>query len=64
MTEQRLQAFEAMLEEIQRDYDFKTSEIEKLKLQGKEKTVTFKQYLADKMLYQCMLSLYERHGLF
>lgn len=63
MAEERLQAFEAMLEEIQRDYDFKTSEIEKLKLQGKEKTVTFKQYLADKMLYQRMLSLYERHGL-
>lgn len=64
MESDRLQAFEAMLEEIQRDYDFKTSEIEKLKLQGKEKTVTFKQYLADKMLYQRMLSLYERHGLF
>lgn len=63
MGSDRLQAFEAMLDEVQRDYDFKASEIEKLKAQGKEKTVTFKQYLADKMLYQRMLSLYERHGL-
>lgn len=63
MGSDRLQAFEAMLDEVQQDCDFKASEIEKLKAQGKEKTVTFKQYLADKMLYQRMLSLYERHGL-
>ena len=63
MEEDRLQAFEAVLAEIQQDLAFKTSELEKLKAQGKEKTATFKQYVADKLLYQRMLSLYEKHGL-
>lgn len=63
MEEDRLQAFEAVLAEIQQDLAFKTNEIEKMKAQGKEKTATFKQYLADKLLYQRILSLYEKHGL-
>ena len=48
-----------MLTEIENDLEFKTAEIERLK----EKSATFKQYLADKLLYQRMLSIYERHGL-
>ncbi len=63
MEEDRLQAFEAVLAEVQQDLAFKTNEIEKMKAQGKEKTATFKQYLADKLLYQRILSLYEKHGL-
>lgn len=63
MSNSRLEAFEAMLEEIQSDAAFKQSEIEKMKLRGKKKTATFKQYLADKLLYQRMLSIYEKHGL-
>lgn len=63
MAEDRLDAFESMLEEIQADYEFKTAEISRLKVEGKEKTVTFKQYLADKLLYQRILSMYEDHGL-
>ena len=63
MSDDRLEAFEAMLSEIQSDAAFKQAEIEKLKLQGKEKSATFKQYLADKLLYQRMLSIYKRYGL-
>lgn len=63
MPDDRLSAFESMLEEIQTDYEFKTAEIAKLKAEGKEKTVTFKQYLADKLLYQRILAMYEKHGL-
>lgn len=63
MPDDRLSAFESMLEEIQSDYEFKTAEIAKLKAEGKEKTVTFKQYLADKLLYQRILAMYEKHGL-
>ncbi len=59
----RLQSFEAMLDEIKSDYAFKRSEIEKLKSQGKEKSVTFKQHLSDKLFYQRVLSIYEKHGL-
>lgn len=52
-----------MLTEIENDLEFKTAEIERLKTQGKEKSATFKQYLAATLLYQRMLSIYERHGL-
>ncbi len=63
MGNDRLVAFESMLSEIQKDYVFKSEEIEKLKSQGKERSATFKQHLTDKLLYQRMLSLYEKHGL-
>lgn len=63
MADDRLKAFESMLESIQTDYEFKSAEVARLKAEGKEKTVTFKQFLADKLLYQRMLSLYEEHGL-
>ena len=59
----RLEQFESMLAEIENDLEFKTIELERLKTQGKEKSATFKQYLADKLLYQRMLSIYDRHGL-
>lgn len=59
----RLQQFETMLEEIQNDFEMKSSEIEKMKVQGKDKTATFKQYLADKLMYQRILALYKKHGL-
>jgi uncharacterized small protein (DUF1192 family) len=52
-----------MLTEIESDLEFKTAEVERLKAQGKEKSATFKQYLADKLLYQRMLSIYARYGL-
>lgn len=52
-----------MLAEIENDLEFKTIELEGLKTQGKEKSATFKQHVADKLLYQRMLSIYERHGL-
>lgn len=59
----RLQAFETMLADVQHGADLKKAEIEKLKAQGKEKSATFKQYLADRLFYQRMLALYEKYGL-
>lgn len=59
----RLQSFEVMLDEIKSDLAFKQAEIEKMKSQGKERSVTFKQYLSDKLFYQRMLSIYEKHNL-
>lgn len=59
----RLQAFEQMLEDVKTQMQFTQSELDKLKAQGKEKSVTFKQHLSNKLLYQRILSLYEKHGL-
>ena len=39
------------------------SKMEKLKGEGKVKTVTYKQLMASRLTYQNMLSLYEIYGL-
>ena len=45
MDEQRLRAFEDMLAAILRQYDDTTEKMAKLKAEGKEKTVTYRQLL-------------------
>ena len=49
MDEQRLKAFEDMLAAILRQYDDTTEKMAKLKAEGKEKTVTYRQLLTNKM---------------
>ncbi|MEZ3506991.1 MAG: hypothetical protein K1W10_08630 [Lachnospiraceae bacterium] len=63
MEEDRLQAFEKMLAAVQKEYDTILSGLEKMKAEGKVKTVTYQQMLSRKMMYQNMLSLYEIYGL-
>ena len=58
----RLEAFEAMLGAVQREYADILSKMDKMKGEGKVKTVTYQQ-LGRKMMYQNMLSLYQIHGL-
>lgn len=60
---ERLQAFERMLEDVKDQVRFEQSEMDRLKTQGREKSVTFKQYLSNKLMYQRILALYEKHGL-
>lgn len=59
----RLQAFEQMLEDVKVQMQFTQFELDKLKAQGREKSVTFKQHLSNKLMYQRILTLYEKHGL-
>lgn len=59
----RLQAFEQMLEDVKDQMQFEQSEMDRLKAQGRDKSVTFKQYLSNKLMHQRILSLYEKHGL-
>ena len=59
----RLEAFEAMLGAVQREYADILSKMDKMKGEGKVKTVTYQQLLCRKMMYQNMLSLYQIHGL-
>ena len=59
----RLQAFEAMLGEIQERYASEKEALDKLQAQGKERTATYRQYMANRLLYGRMLDLYEQHGL-
>ena len=48
----RLEAFEAMLSDIQKQAEYETEQMERLKAAGKEKTATYRQYLGNRMLYK------------
>ena len=63
MNEKRLEAFEAILQAILDRYNTTTAKMEKLKAEGKEKTVTYRQLFADKLQCQAMLSYYRTYGL-
>ena len=63
MDEKRLNAFEDMLAAILRQYDDTAEKIAKLKVEGKEKTVTYRQLFANKLQLQAMLSYYRTYGL-
>ena len=63
MDEKRLKAFEDMLAAILKQYDNTTEKMAKLKAEGKEKTVTFRQLFANKLQLQAMLSYYRTYGL-
>lgn len=58
MDEKRLKDFEDMLAAILKQYDDATEKMAKLKAEGKEKTVTYRQLFANKLQLQAMLSYY------
>ena len=49
MDEQRLKAFEEMLKAILSQYDSTVEKMAKLKAEGKEKAVTYRQLFASKL---------------
>ena len=63
MDEKRLKAFEDMLATICKQYDDMTEKIAKLKAEDKERTVTYRQFFANKLQLQAMLSYYRTYGL-
>lgn len=63
MMESRLEAFEKMLTAVQGEYNDILAKMEKMKADGKVKSVTYQQMLSRKLMYQNMISLYEIYGL-
>ena len=63
MDEKRLEAFENMLKAILSQYDSTVEKMAKLKAEGKEKTVTYRQLFANKLQLQEMLFYYRTYGL-
>ena len=59
----RLEAFEAMLQDVIRQTELECEKMEALKAAGKEKSATYRQYFASRMLHRQMLDLYRRYGL-
>ena len=63
MDKGRLESFEKMLAAVLKEYADILDKMDKMKAEGKVKTVTYQQLMARKMMYQNMLSLYEIYGL-
>lgn len=55
--------FERMLEGIQADYADTVRKMDALRTENKTKTVTFRQLMGNKLMYQTMLSMYREYGL-
>ncbi len=60
---ERLEAFERMLEDIQKQAALETEQMEKLRAAGKEKTATYRQYFGNRLMYRTILDWYRRYGL-
>lgn len=61
--ESRLAAFEKMLAAVENNLHQTEQKMKKLKDEGKEKSATYRQLMANKLQYQNMLSLYRLYGL-
>lgn len=59
----RLEAFEKMLADVQQRYSAAEERMKQLKSQGREKSATFRQLMGDKLQYQNMLTMYRLYGL-
>ena len=59
----RLEAFERMLSDIQKQSAYEKEKMEELKAKGKEKTATYRQYFGNRMIYKMMLDKYREYGL-
>ena len=59
----RLAAFEKMLVDVQKQAAFEQAEMDRLKAEGKVRTVTYRQYFSNRMLYKMMLDKYAHYGL-
>lgn len=60
---ERLDAFEKMLSDLQVQAAYESEKMAQLKAAGKEKSATYRQYFANRMLYNMMLDKYREYGL-
>jgi hypothetical protein len=60
---ERLEAFEKMLNDIRQQADYEKKEMAKLAAAGKDKTATYRQYQANRVIYTKLLNKYREYGL-
>jgi len=60
---QRMAAFEAIYVELSNSITTIPAELEKLKADGKEKTVRYKELFGQKLMNNYIVALFERHGI-
>lgn len=59
----RLEAFEAMLSDIQKQSEHESEQMRKLEAEGRKKSATYRQYLSNRLLYKMILEKYREYGL-
>lgn len=59
----RLEAFEAMQEEILKQAETEQNRMDQLRAQGKERSATYRQYLGNRLFYNRVKDLYRKYGL-
>ena len=59
----RLNAFEKMLADLQSQAELEAAKMRELEAQGRKKSATYRQYLANRLLYKAMLDKYREYGL-
>lgn len=60
---ERLEAFEAMMKMVLEQSESEKIRMDELKMQGREKSATYRQYMGNRLLYTRMISLYKEYGL-
>lgn len=59
----RLTKFEAVLNEIMTTAAKEKQQMDALKLAGKEKSTTYRQLMANRLMYIRMIGLYKQYGM-
>ena len=61
--DKRLEAFENMLSSVQQQYEDIEVKMAELKMEGKEKTTSYRQLMANKLRLGDMLAMYKLYNL-
>ena len=60
---ERLEAFEAMMKTVLEQSESEKAIMDELKMQGKEKSATYRQYMGNRLFYTRLLAMYKAYGL-
>ena len=60
---ERLEAFEAMMKMVLEQSESEKLMMDELKMQGREKSATYRQHMGNRLFYNRVLALYNEYGL-
>ena len=60
---ERIEAFEAMMKKVLDQFETEKAAMDELKRQGKEKSVTYRQYMGNRLFYSRVIAMYQEYGL-
>ena len=60
---ERLEAFETMMKMVLEQFESEKIMMDELKMQGREKSATYRQYMGNRLFYNHVIALYKEYGL-